>query len=66
MGELYDILKARGMGSASGSGGFTPTSAQLAAMNSGITAEKLQQDENNILLLQQQVGYANTELEGVL
>lgn len=31
-----------------GGGGFTPTTAQLAAMNSGITAEKLQEDENNI------------------
>lgn len=28
-----------------GGGGFTPTTAQLAAMNSGITAEKLQADE---------------------
>ena len=32
-----------------GGGGFTPTTAQLAAMNSGITAEKLQEDESNIL-----------------
>ena len=36
-----------------GGGGFTPTTAQLAAMNSGITAEKLQEDENDISLLQQ-------------
>ena len=42
------------------------TEAQLAAVNSGITAEKLQQDESNISSLQQAVGYANTELEGVL
>ena len=49
-----------------GSGGFTPTTAQLAAMNSGITAEKLQEDENNISTLQEQVGYAISELEGVL
>jgi hypothetical protein len=49
-----------------GGGGFTPTTAQLAAMNSGITAEKLQEDENNISSLQEQVGYAISELEGVL
>ena len=35
-------------GGGGGGGGFTPTTAQLAAMNSGITAEKLQEDENNI------------------
>ncbi|WP_303834746.1 hypothetical protein [Ruminococcus flavefaciens] len=28
-----------------GGGGFTPTTEQLEAMNSGITAEKLQTDE---------------------
>lgn len=38
-----------------GGGGFTPTTEQLAAMNSGITAEKLQTDENNISLLQGKV-----------
>lgn len=31
-----------------GGGGFTPTDGQLAAMNSGITAEKLTNDETNI------------------
>ena len=36
-----------------GGGGFTPTEEQLAAMNSGITAEKLQNDENDISLIQQ-------------
>ena len=40
-------------GGGDGGGGFTPTTAQLAAMNSGITAEKLQEDENDISLLQQ-------------
>lgn len=35
-----------------GGGGFTPTQTQLDAMNSGITAEKLQTDENNISLEQ--------------
>jgi hypothetical protein len=52
-----------------GGGGFTPTDAQLAAMNSGITSEDVAQistNETNISTLQQQVGYANTELEGVL
>lgn len=32
-----------------GGGGFTPTQAQLDAMNSGITAERLETDETNIL-----------------
>ena len=56
-------------GGGGGGGGFTPTDAQLAAMNSGITSEDVEQistNKNNILSLQQQVGYANTELEGVL
>lgn len=38
-----------------GGGGFTPTQTQLDAMNSGITAEKLQTDENNISSLQGKV-----------
>jgi hypothetical protein len=45
------------------------TEAEVDAIDSGITAEKVGQIETNktnILLLQQQVGYANTELEGVL
>lgn len=49
--------------------GFTPTTEQLVAMNSGITPEDVAQiatNKNNILTLQQQVGYANMELEGVL
>lgn len=53
----------------SSSGGFEPTTEQLAAMNSGITSAGVTQigtNTNNILSLQQQVGYANTELEGVL
>jgi hypothetical protein len=53
-------------GSSGGGSGFTPTAEQLAAMNSGITAEKLTQDENAISALQQQVGYAISEIEGVL
>lgn len=56
MSELYPVLRALKMGtSGGGGGGFTPTTAQLAAMNSGITAEKLQTDENNILSLQGKV-----------
>ena len=41
-----------------GGGGFTPTEEQLAAMNSGITAEDVAQigsNENNILSLQGKV-----------
>ena len=43
------------IGGGGGGGGFTPTQAQLDAMNSGITAEKLQTDETNILSLQGKV-----------
>ena len=52
-----------------GGGGFVPTETQLAAINSGITSTDVEQigtNKNNIFTLQQQVGYANTELEGVL
>lgn len=71
MSDLYSELKARKMRSGGGGsgGGFTPTEEQLAAMNSGITSPDVEQiatNENDILTLQQQVGYANTELEGVL
>ncbi len=46
MGELYDILKASGLrGSAGGGSGFTPTEAQLDAMNSGITEQRVQELE---------------------
>lgn len=49
--DLYEELKAKKIGGAA-SGGFTPTEQQLAAMNSGITAEDVAQiatNENNIL-----------------
>lgn len=52
-----------------GGSSFTPTEEQLAAMNSGITSTDVEQigtNKNDISTLQQQVGYANTELEGVL
>lgn len=52
--------------SSGGGSGFTPTAEQLAAMNSGITAEKLTQDENAISTLQQTIGDINSVLEGVL
>lgn len=41
---LKDIANAGGGG---GGGGFTPTTEQLAAMNSGITTEKVQQISTN-------------------
>ena len=50
-------------------GGFTPTAEQLAAMNSGITAEDVAQistNENNILSIQQTIGDINSVLEEVL
>ena len=47
--SLYRILLASKLNKGSGGGGgFTPTDEQLAAMNSGITATKLTQDEANI------------------
>lgn len=45
------------------------TTAQLTAVNSGITSDDVAQigtNENDITLLQEQVGYAVSELEGVL
>lgn len=49
--------------------GFTPTTEQLAAMNSGITAEDVAQigtNENNISSIQQTIGDINSVLEEVL
>ena len=44
MGKLYEELKAVALrGGAGGGGGFTPTDAQLDAMNSGIDSEKVAQ-----------------------
>ena len=55
-----------------GGGGFTPTQVQLDAMNSGITAERLQTDENNILSLNSAIYEEKTidyvyisEIEGI-
>jgi len=48
MGELYNALKAKKLGASGGSGGgFVPTEAQLAAMNSGIDSTKVQQISTN-------------------
>lgn len=48
--RLYDLLFARAATKGGGGGGgFTPTQAQLDAMNSGITEEGLETIENNIL-----------------
>lgn len=50
----FDILFAKKL---AGGGGFTPTEAQLAAMDSGITAAGVQQistNETNISLLNAQ------------
>ena len=63
-GSAWNEIPSSGGGSS-----FEPTQAQLDAMNSGATTEKINQistNESNILSLQQAVGYANTELEGVL
>lgn len=43
---LYELLFARAAGKSSGSG-FTPTTEQLEAMNSGITAEDVEQIDTN-------------------
>ena len=46
--DFFSMLLARAGYSGGGGGGFTPTTEQLAAMNSGITAAKLTEDEANI------------------
>ena len=70
MSELYPILRALKMGEGSGGGGgFTPTDAQLTAMNSGIDSEKVAQigtNTTNISSLQQTIGDINSVLEEVL
>lgn len=65
----FDILFAKKLAGGGGGGGFTPTEAQLTAMNSGIDSTKVQQiatNETNISLIQQTIGDINTVLEGVL
>lgn len=46
--RLYDLLFARAAAKGGGGGsGFTPTTGQLAAMNSGITSEDVEQIGEN-------------------
>lgn len=66
---MFDAMFGAAIAGGSGGGGFTPTETQLAAMNSGIDSEKVQQIETNktnILNIQQTIGDINTVLEGVL
>lgn len=52
--DLFNILLAKSLASGEGGEGFTPTDEQLAAMNSGITADGVEQisiNKNNILML---------------
>ena len=68
MSELYPILRALKMGPSGGGGGggFTPTDAQLAAMNSGITSEDVEQigtNESNISSLYDHITFsANSKM----
>lgn len=55
--RIEDLLIQLNESIISGGGGFTPTETQLAAMNSGIDSEKVEQistNENNILLVANQ------------
>lgn len=52
MDNLMDVIMAGALNGGEGGGGFTPTSKQLEAMNSGITNEDVEQidtNKNNIL-----------------
>jgi hypothetical protein len=65
--DMFDALMAKSL--SGGGGGFTPTEAQLTAMNSGVTSTDVAQIEtnkNNISSIQQTIGDINTVLEGVL
>ena len=44
---MFDAMFAAALTAGSGEAGFTPTETQLAAMNSGIDSEKVQQIETN-------------------
>lgn len=62
--ELKEVIEGGG-----GGGGFTPTQAQLDAMNSGIDSTKVAQIATNttdISNIQQTIGNINTVLEEVL
>lgn len=65
MSELYDALKARALAGGGSGGGFTPTTEQLAAMNSGITAadvEQIETNKTNILSIQQEQIVQNADI----
>ena len=66
---MFDAMFGAAIAGGGAGGGFTPTEAQLTAMNSGITSTDVAQittNKNNISLLSEQVGYAITALEGAL
>jgi hypothetical protein len=66
---MFDAMFGAAIAGGSGGSGFTPTEQQLTAMNSGITSTDVEQittNKNNISLLSEQVGYAISELQGVL
>lgn len=67
--DMFEMLMAKSLPGGGAGGGFTPTEAQLAAMNSGITSTDVAQIEtnkNNISSIQQTIGDINTVLEEVL
>ena len=45
--DMIDIMAAKALCGEGGGGGFTPTDAQLTAMNSGINSTKVEQIETN-------------------
>lgn len=66
---MFDAMFGAAIAGGGSSGGFTPTETQLEAMNSGITStdvEQINTNKNNISSLSEQVGYAISELQGVL
>ena len=66
---MFDAMFGAAIAGGGGGGGFTPTEAQLTAMNSGITSADVEQittNKTNISSIQQTIGDINTVLEGVL
>jgi hypothetical protein len=67
--EMYldEIANALENGGGGGGGGFTPTDAQLAAMNSGITSEDVEQidtNKTNISMINNNLIYSPTQPTG--
>ena len=61
--DMIDIIAAKALCGEGGGGGFTPTDAQLTAMNSGIDSTKVEQigtNTTNILSLQNEMYYNKT------